>query len=41
VRLFETLLQRDGYFYVTQGEKSLANQTHKGELEESPTPRGE
>ena len=25
-----TLLQRDGYFYVTQGEKSLANQTHAG-----------
>jgi hypothetical protein len=24
------LLQRDGYFYVTQGEKTLANQTHAG-----------
>jgi hypothetical protein len=23
-------LQRDGYFYVTQGEKTLANQTHAG-----------
>lgn len=26
------LIKRDGYFYVTQGEKTLANQTHAGTM---------
>lgn len=35
-----TLLQRDGYFYVTQGEKTLANQTHTGDFQsQHPTLR--
>ena len=35
-RLLPTPPQRDGYFYVTQGEKSLANQTHAGDLKNTP-----
>jgi hypothetical protein len=34
-----TLLQRDGYFFVTQGEKTLANQTHTGDFQsQHPSP---
>lgn len=30
------LRQRDGYFYVTQGEKTLVNQTHAGVCQAPP-----